>query len=209
MLSQVLEGWRISTYTQFQSGQPLGIGASTGFGRPDLIGEAVLPAKFQCFGPQTCPLPDGTSVFVPAGRMLYFNPKAFRSRVIQYGPGAGALAGRFDNDIYWYGTSPRFLGNLRGWGTNNTDISVARSFRMREHTNLVFRADIVNLFNRKSFHDQGIDKGFGSPFVPSSPSDPAQLARAGESLNSNFGTLDIRSTAIAPRYFQFALRVEF
>lgn len=209
VLGQLLGNWRISTYTQFQSGLPIQISGSPGFGRPDLVGDPVLPEQYRCFGPKACPLPGGGTIDVPAGRMLYFNPKAFRSRVIQYGPGAGALAGKFADDIYWYGTSPRFLSNLRGWGTNNTDISIARRFRMSEHAGLVFRADIVNLFNRKSFSDGSLDKSFGSSFLPSSSSDPAQVARAGESLNSTFGTIDTRQTGISPRYFQFALRLEF
>ena len=209
VLSQIVGGWRFSTYTQFQSGQPLGIGNGNGFGRPDLVGNAVLPKSMRCFGPQTCPLPDGSSIFVPAGRLLYFNPHAFSNRVVQFGPGAGAVAGKFADDIYWYGTSPRFLTNLRGWGTDNTDISISRSFKLLEHTNLVFRADVVNLFNRKSFSDGGLDKFFGGSYLPINPSDPAQLARSGQSTSSTFGTLDVRSTGLTPRYFQFAMRIVF
>jgi hypothetical protein len=209
MLSQALGGWRLSTNTQLQSGLPQGIGSGSGFGRPDLVGDPVLPAKFRCYGPQTCPLPDGSTVFVPAGRLLYFNPTAFRNRVIQYGPGAGANAGKFADDIYWYGTSPRLLSNLRGWGTNITDLSVSRSLKIVERASLVFRADVVNVFNHKNFSDGGLDKGFGGTFLPSNPSDPAQLARLGQSISSTFGTLDVRSTGLSPRYFQFAVRVVF
>jgi len=209
VLSQVLGGWRASTYTQFQSGLALGVGGAGGFGRPDLVGDPVLPEQFRCYGPQVCPLPDGSTVSVPAGRLLYFNPKAFRNRVIQFGPGAGALAGRFADDIYWYGTSPRFSSRLRGWGVNNTDISITRSFRPIERVSLEFRADIVNLFNRKSFADGGMVRQFGQSFLPADPNDAAQRARAGESLNANFGTIDIRSTGITPRYLQLALRIVF
>jgi len=209
VVSQLAGGWRFSTYTQFQSGQPEGIGSGTGFGRPDLVSDPVLPKNFRCFGPQTCPLPDGTSIFVPSGRLLYFNPHAFTSRVVQFGPGAGANAGQFTNDIYWYGTSPRFITNLRGWGTDNTDVSLTRSFKLLEHANLVFRADVVNVFNRKSFADGGLDKNFATPYLPSNPSDAAQLARKGQSLNATFGTLDVRSTLLTPRYFQFAARIVF
>jgi len=208
VLSQALGGWRFSSYTQFQSGLPLGISGG-GFGRPDLVGDPVLPEEFRCFGPKVCPLPGGSTISVPAGRLLYFNPKAFRNRVIQYGAGAGALAGRFADDIYWYGTSPRTLSNLRGLGTNNTDLSLTRSFKLLERTNLEFRADFVNVFNRKSFADFGIDKNFGATFLPSDPNDPAQRARAGESLSATFGTLDIRSGGITPRYLQLALRIVF
>jgi hypothetical protein len=209
VLSRALGGWRLSTNTQLQSGLPLGIGSGSGFGRPDLVSDPVLPSKFRCFGPQTCPLPDGSSIFVPAGRLLYFNPTAFRNRVIQYGAGAGANAGKFADDIYWYGTSPRLLNNLRGWGTNITDLSLSRSFRIIERASLIFRADVVNVFNHKNFSDSGLDKSFGGTYLPSNPGDPAQLARLGQSTSSTFGTLDVRSTGLSPRYFQFAVRVVF
>ena len=204
----LLGGWKLSTNSQFQSGLPLGIGGG-GFGRPDLVSNPVLPEEDRCYGPQTCKLPDGSSVFVAAGRQLYFNPNAFRNRVVQFGPGAGSNAGKYTDDIYWYGTSPRLLSNLRGWGVNNTDISVSRSFNIREHLKTTFRADAVNVFNQKSISDGGIDKSFGSSYLPSNANDPAQVARAGQSLSSTFGTLDIRSQAISARYLQFALRVEF
>jgi len=122
-------------------------------------------------------------------------------------PGAGALAGWFADDIYCYGTSPRTLSKLRGWGTNNTDLSLTRSFKLLEPTNLEFRADFANVFNRKSFADLGIDKNFGATFLSSDPNDPAQRARAGESRIASFGTLDIRSAGITPRYVQLALRI--
>jgi hypothetical protein len=206
--NKVLGGWKLSTMTQFQSGLALGI-AGGGFGRPDLVGDPVLPAEYRCVGPQTCGLPDGTSVAVPAGRMLYFNPNAFRNRVVQFGPQAGANAGRFADDIYWYGTSPRLLPNLRGWGVNNTDVSLARTFSLTERYKLVFRADAVNVFNRTSFSDGGIQKSFGTTYLPANANDPAQVARAGTTTSPTFGTLDVRSVGMTPRYLQFALRMTF
>lgn len=204
-----LSGWRLSTNTQLQAGLPLGISGG-GFGRPDLVGDPVLPKDYRCYGPATCALPDGGSVAVPAGRQLYFNPNAFRNRVIQYGSQAGANAGRFADDIYWYGTSPRLLGNLRGAGVKNTDISITRSFLVRERFNIAFRLDAVNIFNQKNFSDSGIDKSFGaSSYLPTNASDSAQLARAGQTLNANFGTLDIRSTGIPARFLQLGLKINF
>jgi hypothetical protein len=204
----LLGGWKISTMTQFQSGLALGIGGG-GFGRPDLVGDPVLPEESRCVGPQTCALPDGASIFVPAGRMLFFNPNAFRNRVIQFGPQAGANAGRYADDIYWYGTSPRLIPRLRGWGLNNTDISLTRSFALSERRRLILRADAVNAFNNKNFSDAGIQKALGAAYLPANAGDPAQVARAGQTTNNTFGTLDIRSTGISPRYLQFAFRIEF
>jgi hypothetical protein len=205
VVSQAVGGWKFSTYTQFQSGTPIGISGG-GFGRPDLVSDPVLPKEYRCSGPQNCALPDGGTVYVPAGRMLYYNPKAFRNRVVQYGSGAGANAGKYTDDIYWYGTSPRFNSRLRGWGANNTDMSVTRSFRLRERASLAIRADAVNVFNRKSFSDYAIEKTFGSTYLPTGSGD---MARAGQSLSSTFGTLDVRTTGMTPRYFQFSARIIF
>ncbi len=155
-----------------------------------------FPRSNRCYGPQTCALPDGDSVYVGVGRMLYFNPKAFRNRVVQYGPGAGANAGTYTGDIYYYGTTPRAFSNLRGWGVANTDISVTRTFRLTERASLLFRADAMNLFNRVSFGDGGIDKNFGSTYLPTTA---AGVARAGESISSTFGTLSIRTAGMTSR----------
>jgi len=205
-VSQVVGGWKFSTYSQFQSGQPLRYRRGTGFGRLTWSATPCFPRSNRCYGPQTCALPDGDSVYVGVGRMLYFNPKAFRNRVVQYGPGAGANAGTYTGDIYYYGTTPRAFSNLRGWGVANTDISVTRTFRLTERASLLFRADAMNLFNRVSFGDGGIDKNFGSTYLPTTA---AGVARAGESISSTFGTLSIRTAGMTSRYLQFSARINF
>ena len=205
----LLGGWQFSPVYQIQSGQPQGINSNGGFGRPDLVGDPVLPPEYRCFGPKECGLPDGSKVFVPAGRLLFFNPLAFRNRVVQFGPQAGANAGRFADDIYWYGNSPRYNDDLRGWTLHNTDLTISRRFRLRESASLEFRADIANLFNRTDFGDSGIQRGFGSTYLPSNPADPAQASRAGQTNSATFGTLDIRSNRVPPRYLQFGIRVAF
>ncbi len=204
-----LAGWKLSTNTQFQSGLALGISSNGGFGRPDVVGNAALQKSFRCVGPKTCQLPDGSSMNVPAGRLLYFNPKAYRNRVIQFGANAGANAGKYADDIYWYGTAPRLSSKLRGWGVDNTDLSLSRTIPLHESLDLNFRADVVNIFNRTSFSDGSIDKGFGSSFLPGNTSDGTQVARAGQSTNSTFGTIDVTGQGISPRYLQFAARVSF
>jgi hypothetical protein len=206
---RLLGGWQFSGITQWQSGLALGISSPDGFGRPDLIGDPVLPAEYRCFGPKSCKLPDGNTVFVPNGRMLFFNPLAYRNRVAQFGPNAGSNAGMYTSDLYWYGTSPRYDSRLRGWPIINTDASAERRFRVTETVTLQFRADVANVFNRKDFSEGAIDTNFGSTYLPANPADPVQTARAGLSNSATFGTLDIRGTRVSPRYFQFALKLLF
>ncbi|MEK6396778.1 MAG: TonB-dependent receptor, partial [Terriglobus sp.] len=143
-----LAGWRLSTNTQFQSGLPLGIGSNGGFGRPDLVDNPVLDKAYRCVGPKSCALPGGSTITVPAGRMLYFNPQAYRNRVVRFGATAGANAGRFGEDVYWYGTAPRLSSSLRGWGLNNTDIALSRQVPLSETVSFNLRMDAVNIFNR-------------------------------------------------------------
>lgn len=204
-----LGGWRLSTDTQFQSGLPIGIGSNGGFGRPDLVGNPLISKSSRCIGPQTCKLPDGTTMAVPAGRMLYFNPNAYKNRVVQFGAGAGANAGRFGEDIYWYGNAPRLSSALRGWGLNNTDASLSRQIPLMEGVSLTFRADVVNIFNRKSFADGSLDKNFANSYLPANPSDITQVARAGTTTSSTFGTIDVTGQGISSRYVQLAGRITF
>ena len=62
---------------------------------------------------------------------------------------AGSNAGKYTDDIYWYGTSPRLLDNLRGSGVNNTDISVSRSFSLTERIRLAFAPTLSTYLIRR------------------------------------------------------------
>ena len=201
--SAILGGWKVAGIATFSNGLPLSI-TGGGFGRPDLVGDPVLPKEYRCYGDGVtpCKLPDGTSIVVPNRRLLYFNPNAFRNRVIQTAKPGGAGT-QITNDIYWYGTSPRFFSNLRGWGANNWNMTVSREFRVSEKMRAEFRAEGVNVFNRKEFADSGIARGFGGTNI-------GQVAGAlGASTDPNFGTIDINATGRTPRYLQLSLRLAF
>lgn len=202
--SQALGGWKVSGLTTFSAGLPLSITGGTGFGRPDLVGDPVLPKEYRVYGDGVTPhpLPDGTTIVVPKNRYLYFNPHAFAGRTLTV-PVAGKTGTQVVGDLYWYGTSPRFFSNLRGWGVNNWNISVDRSFAIRERIKVAFSAQAVNAFNRKEFADSGIDKGFGGTnLLPSN-------GPLGQSTSATFGTIDITQTGRTPRYMQLVLRLNF
>jgi hypothetical protein len=84
-------------------------------------------------------------------RGYYFNPYAFATAVVQPGqpiPSAhdpNALAGDFgdvETDIGNVGRNA-----LRGQGQSCVDFSVLKHWRIRESSNLEFRADFFNVFN--------------------------------------------------------------
>lgn len=202
--SQVLGGWKVSGLTTFSAGLPLGITGGSGFGRPDLMGDPILPEKYRVYGDgkTAYPLPDGTTIVVPKNRYLYFNPHAFSGRTLTV-PVPGSSNTQIVNDLYWYGTAPRFFSNLRGWGTNNWNMSIDRRFAIGEKMAVAFSAQAVNVFNRKEFADAGIDKGFGSAnLVPAN-------GMLGQSTSATFGTIDITQTGRTPRYLQLVARFTF
>jgi hypothetical protein len=204
VVNQVLGGWKVSGLSTFSAGLPLSITGGSGFGRPDIIGDPVLPKEYRVYGDGVTPhpLPDGTTIVVPKNRYLYFNPHAFAGRVLTV-PNTNGVGTQVVNDLYWYGTSPRFLSDLRGWGTNNWNMSVDRTFAIRERLRLSFSAQAVNVFNRKEFADTGVDKGFGSAnLVPAN-------GKLGQSTSATFGTIDITQTGRTPRYLQLVLRLTF
>jgi trimeric autotransporter adhesin len=198
VLSQVAGGWKLAGIASFSAGLPLTI-TGGGFGRPDLISDPFLPKEYRCFGDGVtpCKLPDGSSVVVPNRRMLYFNPKAFRNRTIQ-------TPTQILNDVYWYGTSPRFLSRLRTPGVNNWNMTVSRDFAFGENgPRLEFRAEAVNVFNRTEFGPGGINRDLGSANL-----NPAN-GPLGQSTSATFGTLDINNLGRTPRYMQLSLRIMF
>ena len=115
----------------------------------------------------------------------------------------GAAGTQFIDDVYWYGTAPRFQSNIRTWGVNNTDLTVSRDFRLREGMRGELRAEAFNVFNRTEFSDSSIFRTFGATnLVPT-------RGALGESTNPDFGMLDITQNGRTPRYLQISLRIVF
>lgn len=203
VLAQFLSGWSLSGISTFSAGLPLGINGGP-FSRPDLISDPVLPEEYRCFGDgvTSCPLPDGSSIVVPLRRMLYFNPNAFRGRVLEVPRAAGTGTVMVEDPYYW-GTAPRFDSRLRGFGILNTDVSISREFGLGETRRLAVRVDAANLFNRRDFNVGGINRITGSFNL-----EPAR-GPLGASTSSTFGTADITALGRSPRYLQVSARFSF
>jgi hypothetical protein len=97
--------------------------------------------------------------------------------------------GRFFDTNCFVDPVPGELGNanrtpLYGPGFVNTDFSAIKHFRVRETTDLEFRAEFFNLFNHPQFFQPGQDMA-----------------------SSDFG--EIRRTVNNPRLIQFALKLTF
>ena len=203
VLNQVLTGFKVAGITTFQSGLPQQITGGSGFGRPNLVQDPRLPGKLNGvvggYNGTPVTLPDGRSFVVQKGRKLVFNPDAFQNPVVT--TPKGPLG-----DIYYRGSTPRFLSYLRGFGTDNTDLTLSRTFPIHERLNLEMQLQAQNVFNRASFSDGGYDRNLGAGNLNSSSTlNPA----LGSSTDPNFGTSDINTTLITPRYLQIAARLSF
>jgi hypothetical protein len=143
-ISHLLGGWQISGIYSAQKGGPVGAFDSCwGYCnplrsyqiRPYMNGEP-LPASFQ----QTLDHWFNTSVF-------------------DFSNSWG------DTNVYPFGSSPRFLSNVRSPGLNNFDLSLAKSTKLPlgESGRLQFQADLFNAFNHAQFAPPGVsdDANFG------------------------------------------------
>jgi hypothetical protein len=85
---------------------------------------------------------------------------------------------------YTFGNAPRTLPNVRQPGLDTADLSLFKSFSIRERATLTFRAEAFNALNKTQFGPSASTVG-----------------------NSNLGV--ISSTAADPRDIQFALKLLF
>ncbi|MCU1236169.1 MAG: Cna domain protein [Candidatus Solibacter sp.] len=204
VLSQLLGGWKVSGVTTFATGLPIAVTGGTGsFGRPNIVGNPVLDPKYRCQGDgvTACALPDGTSIVVPKNRLLWFNPHAYAGQILVVPSSVGATTTKIITDPYWFGTGPRFYDGLRRIWTNNFNLTLARTFRVKEGVKAEFRADALNAFNRVEW--AAPDGGFGTT---NTNAGPGLL----QSTSTTFGTIDMTATpARTPRYLQVSLRFSF
>ena len=121
-IGSALGGWQFSGITRAQSGQPITILANTALGN----GSNVNGRRAN--------LVPGQSITVPhPNASQWFNPAAFANP----SPTSPGTSG---------------VGSVLGPGFFATDISLRKSFKLpREGMNLMFQADVFNVFNRANF----------------------------------------------------------
>jgi hypothetical protein len=164
----VLNGWSISGITAFISGQP----ASTGF-------STVNPSSVDFTG-----TPSINSRIVITGDPNLIKDKRTFDRQLNTDAFSLPAVGTLGNAGKFY---------LRYPGTNNWDLSIAKTFPIREPMKLQFRLEMYNAFNHTSF---------------SSWNSNAQFDYATKKLvaNSVFGQLN---AALQARRMQMALKFVF
>jgi hypothetical protein len=207
VVSQALTGWKLSGIGTFAAGFPMGI-TGGGFGRPNLVGDPVLPDKYRATGDghTAFPLPDGKTIVLPVGYKLYFNPDAFSVPVLTV-PKAGSTGTVNVANPYYYGTSPRLFSDLRAPGVNNWDLNLSRAIDLHERLKLEIRADAYNAFNRVQM---------GSPTVAFGGPNLTTAGAIGTNTSTSFGTINTATiqTAVgqntnSPRYMQLSMRLTF
>ncbi len=152
VLRAVVGQWQIGSVAILQAGMPVApSGASDGaaVGRPNRVLGAPLelPKNLQRWydGKTAVTLPCGRVVTPSKNTFLKYNSCAFAGQVV-------ALPnGKFQADQFWVGNSAQSLGDMRGPGRINLDMSLRRNFPIRESMSLDISADFTNILNSAEY----------------------------------------------------------
>ena len=203
LVRAVAGGWQLSGIYSYSAGSPLALtwtGASStntpgqGQGMPDLntASTSVQNSNARINGSYG----SGPSGFQAAslGKVAYIDVNAFTSPVSVSAAPNCVAGGRNQasncNAAYLIGSAPRTAPlNLYNPGTQNLDASVRRTFPLHlEHTEFVFEADCINLWNKVTFNAPVSTWSFNS---------------------GSFGTITGVSGNPGPRDWQFAGHINF
>ncbi len=197
-------GWNIGTVITAQSGMPFDVsGASTGamVARPDRIPGVSLtvPEELQHWydGKTKVTLPCGLVVTPGKNTFLKYNACAFQGEVLT------APNGNFIANQFWVGNSAGTIGGLRGPGRFNVDLSLRRTFAVRERIKLQISADASNLLNHAELSGN-FNGGLGNTNLTNNP---AAGLIPGLGNSATFGTVGVGS--FDPRQVTMHLRVIF
>lgn len=190
-LGALTRGWGLDSIITATSALPVDVlsyenGFLSGYFalRPDLVpGQPLYLYGSHCL--QAPPLGLGQSC--PGGRG--FNPNAF---VVNPNQDQEGDLGR---------------NSLRGFPLVQVDLSVRRSFRLAEHINLLFRADMFNLFNHPNFAPPDGYLGDGT-FGLSTSMLNSQIAGSQGNPQANYGVNPAFQIG-GPRTVQLSLKLQF
>jgi hypothetical protein len=170
----VLGNWELTTTALARTGFPVNVLLPSSFTAVDGASGTLRPD-----------LVPGVSLTPPGGRTIadWINPAAFAA------PPTTALGTAF-------GTAPRDL--LRGPGTWQMDLGLAKRISLSERANLEFRSEFFNIFN----HPQ-----LGPPQSTFNPSNTTGFGSIITTVNTSTPISPVGSGT--PREIQFALRIAF
>lgn len=176
----VLGGWQVSGVTRFQSGAPFGVGYSiTGISQQNITGSSTEGARVIILGNPYA----GTSNS-PYNRL---NPNAFTH------PNVGSIG--LESGVNY----------LTGPGINNWDISLQKSFRIKETRTLQFRIDGFNAFNHTQFSGVNSTLNFASLTNPT----PTNLYLKADGTVNNINGFGTVNGARDPRILQTVIKFVF
>lgn len=200
----IVGNWQAGSVVTAQSGMPIILsGASDGalVGRPNRIPGAALevPEEMQKWYDGVTPvtLPCGRIVTPAKNTFLKYNACAFEGQTIL------APNGKFIADQFWVGQAAQDYGDFRGPGRFNIDMSLRRTFRIREHMTLNFNADATNLLNSAQYSGAHAG-GLGSTNLVDNP---AKGLKVGMGTNDAFGTIGLAT--FDPRQVTMRLLLRF
>jgi hypothetical protein len=205
----VVGDWQIGGTFVAQEGMPFSIsGANSGasLGRPDrVLGTPLeVPQELQRWydGQTKVTLPDGRVIQPAKNTFLKYYEGAWSGRVLQMSNGS------YQPDVYWWGTAAQTFDQMRGPGRYNLDLSLRRTFKIRESMSLEFAANATNMFN----HTQLVANYAGALGSTNTAVNAATGLKPGMGANGNsFGLLSLGSTSSVadPRQVVMNLRFRF
>ena len=158
-----------------------------------------MPSNLQHWydGNTSVTLPDGRTITPCANCFLKYNPDLFSGSVVTLPNGTSAA------NQYWFGSSARTYGFLRGPGRNNLDLTINRQFKIRERLQFEFVANFTNMLNHTQFASGSFNGSTGTVQT----ADPSHGTVPGMNSNVNFGTHSL--STYEARQVVFNLRARF
>jgi hypothetical protein len=191
VLRSVVGKWQMGSVVTLQSGMPFVItGASDG---------AMVPASLQRWygGTTSVTLPCGRVVTPSRNTFLKYNACAFAGQVVT------APNGNTVPDQFWVGNSAQTIGNLRGPGRINVDMSLRRTFQLRERVALEISADASNILNSAQYNSNYA----GALGATNLVNNAARGLVPGMGASDTFGTIGLGT--FDPRQVTMRMRLRF
>ncbi len=171
-LDYIVGGWQLSTSIKLTSGQPYYFRNSSVCG---------VPGQFQA---QCIPAITGNNVFAQSWGSVDVNKPLFNTSAFE-------SVSNFNG--FYLGTGPR-VSSFRGSPYRDTNISILKTFAIKERVKMEIHAEMFNIFNNHYFTCDGQAFGDCIPFN----NDPS---------STSFGVWN--GTVTAPRNIQLVGRVTF
>jgi hypothetical protein len=215
-LPGIASGWKIGAVALMQSGFPVPIqGASGGSlnSRPFRVANEPLqvPKELQHWydGKTTVTLPDGRKITPCANCYLVYNVDAFSGPVV---PDPNR-PGQYIADNYYVSDATIAYGGVRAPRRSNLDLSLTRTFHVREGLSLEFSAHATNALNHAEFGGSIASGGAynsnlgGINVTPPGASNPSNTQLGQPMGSSTYGAYGLGT--FDPRQLELGLKLRF